>query len=65
MSSDRSNNTNTIFIDYKDLPKFLSKVPASNALLRNQEVEHFLRQLELNVHPTNDGQLIRKARVEG
>lgn len=34
VSSDSSNNTNTIFIDYNDLPKFEAKVPASNPLLR-------------------------------
>lgn len=48
MSSNSSDDTNVIFINYNDLPKFEDKVPASNQLLRNQEIEHFLRHLELN-----------------
>lgn len=57
MSRDSSYNTNTIFTEYKDLPKFEAKVPASILLLRNQEVEHAYD------HSSNDDQLTLKAKV--
>lgn len=46
-SSDSSNDPNIIFIDYKDMSKFKAKVPTSNPLVRNREIDHFFKDNEM------------------
>ena len=60
--SGQSQQPLNVSVNKDDIPKFEAKIPASNPLQRNSEVESWLRRIELHTIPATDEYFIKKAK---